>query len=260
MSALQSRFCCTGLKRSLPSKRVNFRCTWIEPEQQQPYGQMLIGRWQLSDWSMESVRWHLLNSSFSINYSHIMSNNYCRKSRGKRSQKQIHQKTWSTENCCRRRGLWGGKLDHRQACATSDLSIRFWDWSHHLEHRVFRSCSESAGERDLWYHFEKPHLVYEGILHPHGQVWSLVAAIGVPELHKTIEQCVIHFGYPKMHYMTQISESIWPMGSVNIFTTDISDQLHVCNVKQAHQSNNKVNYIQQMLKHNDCCTGLDSME
>jgi len=50
------------------------------------------------------------------------------------------------------------------------------------------------------------------------------------------------------------------MGSGDNFTTDISEWLHIGNVKEAYQSTNKVNYIQQMLKHNGRCTGLDYME
>jgi hypothetical protein len=50
------------------------------------------------------------------------------------------------------------------------------------------------------------------------------------------------------------------MGSGDNFATDISEWLHVGNVTEAHQSTNKVNIIQQMLKHNGRCTGLDYME
>jgi hypothetical protein len=85
-------------------------------------------------------------------------------------------------------------------------------------------------------------------------------AIGVQELRKTIEQRVIHFGYPKMHLVSHISESIRRMGSGDNFTTDISERLHIGNVKEAYRSTNKVNYIRQMLKHNDRSTGLDYME
>jgi len=49
-------------------------------------------------------------------------------------------------------------------------------------------------------------------------------------------------------------------GSGNTFTTDISEWLHISNVKEAYQSTNIVNYIQQMLKHNDWWTGLEYME
>jgi len=50
------------------------------------------------------------------------------------------------------------------------------------------------------------------------------------------------------------------MGSGDNFTTDISERLHISNVKKAYRSTNKVNYMQQMLKHNDRCTGLHYME
>jgi hypothetical protein len=48
-------------------------------------------------------------------------------------------------------------------------------------------------------------------------------AISVQELQKTTEQCVIHFGYPKMHLLSHMSESIWRMGSGDNFTTNISE-------------------------------------
>jgi len=63
-------------------------------------------------------------------------------------------------------------------------------------------------------------------------VWS--QAISVQELWKTIEQHVIHVRYPKMHLVSHISESIWRMGSGDNFTTDISEQLHIDNVKEAY--------------------------
>jgi len=84
--------------------------------------------------------------------------------------------------------------------------------------------------------------------------------IGTQALRKTIEQRVIHFGYPKIHRVSYISESIGPMGFSDNFTTEISEQLHIANVKEAYRSSNKVNYIRQMLKHNEQCTGLDYME
>jgi len=84
--------------------------------------------------------------------------------------------------------------------------------------------------------------------------------IGIQALRKTIEQRVVHFGYPKMHLVSHMSESFRRMGSGDNFTTDISERLHIANVKEAYRSSNKVNNIQQMLKHNDRCTGLHYME
>ena len=63
-----------------------------------------------------------------------------------------------------------------------------------------------------------------------------------------------------MHRVSHISESIWRMGSGDHFTAYISEWLHIANVKEAYRSSNKVNYIRQMLKHNDQCTSLDCME
>jgi hypothetical protein len=85
-------------------------------------------------------------------------------------------------------------------------------------------------------------------------------AIGVQELRKTIEQRVIVFEYPKMHLVSPISQSIRRMGSGDNFTNDISEQLHIGNEKEVYRSSNKVNYIRQILKHNDRSTGLDYME
>ena len=79
-SVLQWRFSCTGLQRLLHQNEGNVRCTWIEPDKRQPYGQMLIGRGQLINWSAKSIMWHLLNASFSMNYSNIRCDNYFRKS------------------------------------------------------------------------------------------------------------------------------------------------------------------------------------
>jgi len=50
------------------------------------------------------------------------------------------------------------------------------------------------------------------------------------------------------------------MGSGDNFTTDISEWLHIANVEEAYRSSNKVNYIRQMLMHNDRFPGLDYME
>jgi hypothetical protein len=63
-----------------------------------------------------------------------------------------------------------------------------------------------------------------------------------------------------MHLVSYISESIRQMGCGDNFTTDISEQLHIANVKEAYRSSSKVNYIRQMLIHTDRCTGLDYME
>ena len=58
--------------------------------------------------------------------------------------------------------------------------------------------------------------------------------IGIQEQRKTIEQCVIHFGYSKMYLVSHISESIRRMGSGDNFSNDISEWLHIGNVNMAY--------------------------
>jgi len=52
------------------------------------------------------------------------------------------------------------------------------------------------------------------------------------EVWKTIELGVSHFGYLTMHLVSQISQSILPMGCGDNFTTTISEWLHISNVKR----------------------------
>jgi hypothetical protein len=44
-----------------------------------------------------------------------------------------------------------------------------------------------------------------------------------------------------MHLVSHISESIRQIGSGDNFATDIAEQRHIANVKEAYQSRNKVN-------------------
>jgi len=53
---------------------------------------------------------------------------------------------------------------------------------------------------------------------------------------------------------------MWPKSSGDNFTTEISEKLHIGNIKEVYRSTNRVNYIKQRLKHSDRCTGLDNME
>jgi len=79
-SMLQCRFSCSGLKMLLQKNTGNCRYTRIEPDKQLPSEQVLIGRGQKCDWSAKSSRWHLLNWTFSIDFSNIMSDNHCSRS------------------------------------------------------------------------------------------------------------------------------------------------------------------------------------
>lgn len=57
--------------------------------------------------------------------------------------------------------------------------------------------------------------------------------IGVQELWKTLEQCVMHFTHSTMHAVSHISESVRQMCSGYNFTTAISEWLHIGSVKEA---------------------------
>jgi hypothetical protein len=58
-------------------------------------------------------------------------------------------------------------------------------------------------------------------------------AISVPERRKTIKHRVNLFRYPRMHLVSHISESIWRMGSGDNFTTEMSERLHIGNLKES---------------------------
>lgn len=50
------------------------------------------------------------------------------------------------------------------------------------------------------------------------------------------------------------------MGYIDNITSDISEGIHITNMHNPNQSSNNINYIGQMLKHNDHFTGLDYMD
>jgi len=85
-------------------------------------------------------------------------------------------------------------------------------------------------------------------------------ATGIQDLWETLEQHVIHFEYTKMYLVTHLAVSTQQICCGDNSITNISEHLHIGNVKKAYQSTKKVNCIQQMLKHNDWCTSLDYME
>jgi len=93
-SMLQWKFWCTGLNRILHQKKGNFRCAWNVPDKRQPNDQRLMARGQSSNWCTKSIRWHLSNTSFSINYSNITSDNYFKKP----GLRQLVPEAYSPEN------------------------------------------------------------------------------------------------------------------------------------------------------------------
>jgi len=118
---LQLRSRCMGLKRFWLQNVGNFRCVWIEPNEMQPNDQILIIRKQLIDGNTKSIRWCLLNTSFSINYSNIMSDNHCRKAKLRQSVPEANSPTnfhnWNLPQ--------NGMLMERQTwCLTIECTFR----------------------------------------------------------------------------------------------------------------------------------------
>ena len=80
-----------------------------------------------------------------------------------------------------------------------------------------------------------------------------------PALRKRLESECFHFGKPKMHLLSHYREFIIRMGAFDNFSTDISELLHISNVKDAYRASNRVNFMRQVLAHNDRHTALDYM-
>ena len=175
---------------------------------------------------------------------------------GSQSQKQNCEWTCPVENCSQWRGLQGSKYELPQGTALSDTPIWYWDRGHDLELGWGWAGYNPARGRDLKHHlgFKKEY----SIRMIEFEAWW--ESMRIQAFWKTIKQCVIHSGYPKMHLVSHISESIWRMRSGGNFNPVISKSLHIANVKEAYRSSNKVNYIWQILKPNDLCTGVDCME
>src|SRR5205807_2741770 len=76
---------------------------------------------------------------------------------------------------------------------------------------------------------------------------------------KKLESAIYHFQFPKMHMLSHVSSSIRRMGSPDNFSTDISELLHIENVKEAYRASNRVQYVEQMLWYNDRHTGIAYM-
>ena len=62
-----------------------------------------------------------------------------------------------------------------------------------------------------------------------------------------LETAISHFQFPKMHMLSHASNSIRRIGSLDNFSTDLSELLHRENVKEAYHASNRVQYEEQML-------------
>ena len=78
-------------------------------------------------------------------------------------------------------------------------------------------------------------------------------------LNNALDKKYFHFSFIKMHLPSHIGESIKLIGLLDNFTTDISEHLHIRNIKDAYKKSNRVDYIKQMLFYNDRALGLEYM-
>jgi len=191
-----------------------------------------------------------------------MKDDYCRKS-GLRQpvaeaylpKKLARMKTAAEEEAYGAATMTADKSVELQVCL-SDAEIEATTWSIADMDRVVNQLQReiyTITSKDLMWFTKK----FSIRLVQFAAWWQ---AIGIQELRKAIKQRLIHFGYPEMHLVSHTSESILQMGYGDNFTNNISERLHIGNIKEVYQSTNKVNYIQQMLNQNDWSTGLDYIE
>jgi len=62
-----------------------------------------------------------------------------------------------------------------------------------------------------------------------------------------LETAIYHFQFPKMHMLGHVSNSIRRMASRDNLSTDISEFLHIENVKEAYSASNRVQYEDHMV-------------
>jgi len=197
-----------------------------------------------------------------MNYSNIMSENYCKKSGLRQLVPEAYSpkilpygkllpKTWLAG-----RLPWPRNSGCKFRLVYSILKQKTPSWSladtERVSNQLGREIYGIFSNQQKW--FRKEFSIW---LIQFEDWWE---TIGIQALQETIEQCVIHFANPIMQLVSHISQSIQRMGSGDEFTIDSSELLHIANVKDAYWSSNKVNFIQQMLKHNDQCTSHGYME
>ena len=62
-----------------------------------------------------------------------------------------------------------------------------------------------------------------------------------------------------MHLLSHYGEFIIRMGASDNFSNDISELLNISKVKDAYRASNRVNFMRQVLAHNDRHSALDYM-
>ena len=114
-----------------------------------------------------------------------------------------------------------------------------------LEKEKAKSAGKSEGESEGELEVElEAESEVESEVESEGEEWSEEK---VEQEKEKLEQKVYHFAFPKMHLPSYILDAIRRMGSPDNFNTDISELLHIENVKNAYRASNQVDFIQQML-------------
>jgi len=160
--------------------------------------------------------------------------------KGNESQKQLCQTTCPTESCRQRQGLQGANMTTDEQLQfqirLSNLETEAMTWSfpdmecvtiqHEREIYGIPSNEQKRVKKDFFIQL----IDFEGCCE----------TINIEVLRNTIQQHMIHFGYPKIHLWNDVSESIRRMNTGDNLTTDISERLHIANVKEPYPSRNKV--------------------
>jgi hypothetical protein len=94
------------------------------------------------------------------------------------------------------------------------------------------------------------------------EIEAWLGTIGIQTLWRTIEPPVIHFGYPTIHLVRYGSEAIHKMCSCDNITADISERLHIANVKEEYPSakckmvlKSELNNLATPNSHTNSCRG-----
>jgi hypothetical protein len=81
----------------------------------------------------------------------------------------------------------------------------------------------------------------------------------VPNVQKQLLLQFYHYGKPKMHLLSHYRDFISWMGAPDNFSTEISEILHISNIKEVYRASNGDNFMLQLLEHNDHYTAIDYM-
>lgn len=87
-----------------------------------------------------------------------------------------------------------------------------------------------------------------------------MTGVQIQRVRRALKLKVNNFSYIKMHLPTHIADCVRYMGSPDNFSTDISELLHIENIKEAYRASNRVDYEKQMLFWNEWILNLAYMD